>query len=814
MKLIYFTFVNLILTFTTLAQFYKISGRVVESSSKKEKGAFKIVIQNTNKSIEILPNGKFVFDSLTKGNYTLIVSENNSFIDKKSIEIIDKDIEIDFYITEIATTLEEVDIKDTRQADVGKLHLRGIEGVGIYESKKSEVINIEKINVNLSIDNPREAYSKIPGLNIWESDESGVQLGIGSRGLSPNRSSNFNIKQNGYDISADAIGYPESYYTPPLEAVEKIEILRGAASLQYGTQFGGMINFVMKDYKSATKPWSLHTSHTVGSYGFYKGSIWMASKHKKTSASLFYQFRRGNAWRQNSAFQVHTSFFTLNHTLNERCSISFDYTLRHNLAQQPGGLNDYWFALKPDSSFRARNWFKVIWNVAALNFNYDFSNKTKFNIKVFSNFSYRESLGNLDRISRIDLNQNRTIIYDHFVNVGAEARLLHKYRIKNISAAFATGCRVYKGFTDSKQGDGTASKDADFRLLNPENPEKFSYKFHNYNASFFIENLFFITDKWTVTPGLRIEYIETNMDGYYRFIQRNRANDVISDNKFAENKSIPRAFVLAGVGSSYRPNSSIEIYGNISQNYRAVTFSDIRIQNPNFKIDPNIQDEKGITSDVGIRGTIKKIFNYDFSLFYLYYSNRIGEIFKSDDAQNFFIPYVWRTNISDSQTFGLEFFGEMNWIELLNKNYQGKHSLSTFVTTSINNAKYISADNPQVFNKIVENTPMFSARSGVTYSYKNWSSTITFCYISQQFADATNLQANESTLGDGLYGIIPTYHVADFSSKYNFSKFYIEASINNFTNQLYFTRRATSYPGPGIMPATPIRFFISFGIKI
>ena len=72
------------------------------------------------------------------------------------------------------------------------------------------------------------------------------QLGIGGRGLSPNRNSNFNTRQNGYDISADALGYPESYYTPPAESIERIEVVRGAASLQFGTQFGGMLNFRFK----------------------------------------------------------------------------------------------------------------------------------------------------------------------------------------------------------------------------------------------------------------------------------------------------------------------------------------------------------------------------------------------------------------------------------------------------------------------------------------------------------------------------------------------------------------------------------------
>ncbi|WP_373398957.1 TonB-dependent receptor plug domain-containing protein [Algoriphagus halophilus] len=124
--------------------------------------------------------------------------------------------------------------------------MNAVDNMGLYEAKKSEVILPENMTANLSTNNARQVYSKVVGLNIWENDGAGLQLSIGGRGLDPNRSSNFNTRQNGYDISADALGYPESYYTPPLEGIGKIQIVRGAASLQYGTQFGGLVNFQMK----------------------------------------------------------------------------------------------------------------------------------------------------------------------------------------------------------------------------------------------------------------------------------------------------------------------------------------------------------------------------------------------------------------------------------------------------------------------------------------------------------------------------------------------------------------------------------------
>src|SRR6476620_11504700 len=143
-------------------------------------------------------------------------------------------------------TLTEVQVVSPRTLTVsGKL--KDIEGTSVYAGKKTELIQMNNINANLATNNTRQIYARIPGLNIWEYDRGGLQLGIGGRGLSPNRSSNFNIRQNGYDISADALGYPESYYTPSSEAIDRIEIVRGAAGLQYGPQFGGLVNFVMKE---------------------------------------------------------------------------------------------------------------------------------------------------------------------------------------------------------------------------------------------------------------------------------------------------------------------------------------------------------------------------------------------------------------------------------------------------------------------------------------------------------------------------------------------------------------------------------------
>jgi Fe(3+) dicitrate transport protein len=106
-------------------------------------------------------------------------------------------------------------------------------------------VRLSSINGNFATNNAREIFSRIPGVNIWENEGSGIQINVGVRGLSPNRSWELNTRQNGYDISSDVFGYPEAY-NPPMEAVETIELIRGGASLQLGLQFGGMLNYVLK----------------------------------------------------------------------------------------------------------------------------------------------------------------------------------------------------------------------------------------------------------------------------------------------------------------------------------------------------------------------------------------------------------------------------------------------------------------------------------------------------------------------------------------------------------------------------------------
>jgi Fe(3+) dicitrate transport protein len=356
---------------------------------------------------------------------------------------------------------------------------------------------------------------------------------------------------------------------------------------------------------------------------------------------------------------------------------------------------------------------------------------------------------------------------------------------------FLVGVRLYKGTTTARQGDGSAGNDADFRYLNPDNLENSDYVFPNYNQAVFVENIFYLSDKLSLTPGIRYENILTQAEGYYKQRVLDFAGNVIVDNKLNDSQRRRRSFVIAGLGMSYKPTAKVEFYGNISQNYRAINFTDLRVVNPNFAVDPNIQDERGYTTDLGMRGNAAGRFIFDITLFMVKYNGRIGQLLKADQPP-LFLDYRLRTNISDARNLGVEAFSEVNLLSP-----QRKNQLNWFVNGALIDARYINTQDNAVRNKKVEMVPPVMLRTGLNYRRDAFSTSLQFSHTAVHFSDATNARRTSTA----VEGLIPAYQVVDFSASYRWRFLTTELSINNLLDARYFTRRAEAYPGPGIIPS-------------
>ncbi|WP_066219376.1 TonB-dependent receptor domain-containing protein [Formosa haliotis] len=718
-------------------------------------------------------------------------------------------------ILEEMVVLNEVVIQKNRERVFALRHLKDIEETAIYAGKKTEMVDINTLVVNKSINTARQVYAQVAGITFNENADGGLQLNIGGRGLNPNRTSNFNTRQNGYDISADVLGYPESYYTPPTEGLKEIQVIRGAASLQYGTQFGGLVNFKMQE--PTTKPIELITRNTVGSYGLFTNFTSLSGTNGKFSYYTFFNYKQGDGFRPNSQFNSRNFFVNLNYQFNEKTSLHFDYTLFDYLAKQPGGLTDYMFNEDMFQSNRERNWFDVNWNLFALRFKHEFTEQANFSLQLFGLDASRSALGYLsNRVSNADVPGTvRDLILGDFVNWGAEARFLQKYNLGGKSSALLLGAKYYQARNTSIQGPGSSGSGPDFNLATDEFPNyanQSDFTYPNRNLTFFGENIFRLSSTFTVTPGFRFENIVTQADGYWRNINTDQAGNVIFDELVDENVDKKRNFLLLGVGLSYKPLTSIEVYGNISQNYRSVTFSDIRTVSPSLVIDPDITDEKGFTSDIGIRGKVRNILNYDTSIYALLYNDKIGE-YTTKNPNGSAAVVRYRSNIGTALTYGWEAL--VDW-SISNTFFTDNHNFSwnVFLNNAITGSDYLKSDVEHIEGNKVEFVPLFNIKTGTRLGYKNLKVSLQLTYLSSQFSDSNNTKTdvNENTFG--IYGEIPAYYVADFSAAYTWRRFTLEAGLNNFTNNYYFTRRATGYPGPGILPSEPITFYTTLQIKI
>ena len=298
----------------------KITGKVQQSNNS---AISSVEVFNTTSGAKTLSDAN--------GQFTIEVKDNVSnqiILYKDGYELLETTTSSDqnnpTFILEKINNLSEVVIQNQRNKLFNLNKLRDVEETAIYAGKKTEVVSLSKLTANKAINNPRQIFGQVVGLTINEGSEGGLQLSIGGRGLNPNRTSNFNTRQNGYDISADVLGYPESYYATPTEALEEIQIVRGAASLQYGTQFGGLVNFKIKS--PSNKELEISTRNTVGSNNLFTNFTSLSGTKGKFSYYTFYNFKQGDGFRPNSEFNSKNFFVNTNYQFNEKTSVHFDYT--------------------------------------------------------------------------------------------------------------------------------------------------------------------------------------------------------------------------------------------------------------------------------------------------------------------------------------------------------------------------------------------------------------------------------------------------------------------------------------------------------
>lgn len=696
--------------------------------------------------------------------------------------------------------LKEVVIKSQRLGGV-VTRLPGIQGVRIWTGKKNEVIQVANMDANIAEKTGRQIFAKVPGVFVYDMDGSGNQVNISTRGLDAHRGWEFNIRRNGVITNSDMYGYPASHYSIPMEAVERIELVRGTGSLQYGAQFGGLVNYISKK-ADTTRAFGYENMTSVGSFGLMSSYHAVSGQIGKVQYYAYYQKRVSDGYRDNGSSTSEAQALNLIYSPSNNLQFKVELGRSMYRYRLPGALTDQQFMDDPRQSTRSRNYYSPDIYIPSVTMDWALSDRTKISWTTSAVLGNRKSVmfdrpaDVVDAIDPLTLQYaSRQVDIDQYHSYTSELKMLHHYRLFNADHVLTAGVQVINNDLHRRQmGKGTTGSDFDLTLIEPGFGRDLHFK--TKNIALFVENSFRLTEKLSVNPGIRIESGKSDMSGVITYYDPGQLPN-----------TIVHQFPLLGISSEYKLSDSQNLYAGASQAYRPVIFKDIVPSSVYERVDKNLKDADGYTIEAGYRGNAHG-FNWDVGVFQMHYNNRLGSLAGRDENDAY---YLYRTNIGNSLTTGAEIFIERLF-------YAGKTEFTVFTSTAFFDAHYTEAivrsgeTNVNIHGNKVESVPDVITRNGLTFRTPKASITLLYSYTADSFADALN---TTTPTVNGAVGLVPSYGLLDLNTTLVITRnISLKFNVSNITDKQYFTKRPSFYPGPGIWSSDGRSWSAAISIKL
>ena len=680
--------------------------------------------------------------------------------------------------------LDEITIEGNKLFTIERLPK--IKGAYLWSGKKNEVINVQNLDANIAEKTPRQIFSKVPGVFVYDMDGTGNQMNISTRGLDSHRGWEYNIRKNNIITNSDMYGYPASHYSMPMEAVDHIELVRGTGSLQYGAQFGGMLNYVSKKPDS-TRAFNFESINAIGSFNTLSAYNAIGGMIGKVKYYAYYNKRVSDGYRKNSHTDFDAQSLMLIYSPSEKLELTAEVARSNYVYQIPGPLTDLMFYSDPRQSTRSRNYFNPEIVVPSFTLDWKINDRTRLSWVVSAVLGLRNSVQFDKPVTTTDAIDSVTLQYaarqvdvDHFNSYTSELRLLHQYSIDNVQSALSFGIQVINNDLNRQQlGKGSTGKDFD---LSTDGVWGRDLHFKTKNVALFAENSFWLTPSLVVTPGMRFELGRSEMTGYINYYNPGELPNTITHN-----------FPLFGINAEYTFPHGNNIYAGWSQAFRPVIFKDIIPASIYEIADKNLKDADGYNFEAGYRGMVSAL-RWDISAFSLRYNNRLGSM--TGEATNDGSFYILRTNVGNSITNGIELFAEYSILQ------QERTGISLFTSTALFDSQYRNAQvrsgetNINISGNKIESVPDIITRNGITLRYRDLSFSCLYSYTGKTYADPLNTVKPSAT---GAVGIVPSYGILDINASLRIhSNLLVRINLNNVTDKQYFTKRPAFYPGPGV----------------
>ncbi len=624
--------------------------------------------------------------------------------------------------------------------------LPDVQGSKINAGKKTTVIDLDAVPT-IDASNYRQALIQTPGLNL--SEESSPLLSIGYRGLEPHRTQFTQVLADGIPIHADQFGYPEAYYVPPLDTVDRIEFVRGGASLMYGPQPGGALNYVTHR-PNLDRAFGGGTSNTIGSDSSWNNFSYIDGTSGRFGYYVYYNHRETDGFRRaNSDVDLDAGYakFALDADGSRRWFLTLaSYSEEHG---EPGGLNfgggplDVNFDVDRGAVSRTADRFNLDRDAATLILEQDLD-AGQFSARAwvvdYTRASRRERGGGFGTLPSGATAGTFDEEEQKFDTLGVEGRYLRQWGDAG-QHAVSVGAQYFR--TDSPRID---VRNEALRIASQRDLEYLPV---------FAEALFRFGD-FSLTPGVRIETYEQSVSA--RFVSPAGAD---------RSREIDDTVTLFALGGTWDLSASTLAYFNVAESYRPAIFTEAVPNSTTTIVAGDLAEGSAVQADIGIRGEPIAGLVFDASLFAMNFDDKVGGAGTAADPVR---------NIGEIEYRGIEAAVQVNLFAA-----DAASQLNLLLNATLLDAEITDDANPLRVGNAPQYAPDYLVRTGLIYQQgPQRKLALLGTYVDESFAD----DANSATR------FIPSYQVWDLTAEWQIqqSQFTLLAGINNLFDEVYFSR--------------------------
>ena len=660
-------------------------------------------------------------------------------------------------------------------ASAQDLDLPRIDIVGREDNARSkipgtiDVINQQQLDIlqPLSL---QDALKTVPGVNV-RGDEGGLGSipNIGIRGLNPSRSQKVLLLEDGAPIHPSLFISNASYYSPPVDRMSGIEVLKGASGLQYGpSNISGVVNYLTK-----TPQEGFRISSKAGNYGYQLAQIEAGGKSETNGAIAGINIIESTSnGYQGNGYKMYDILFKGGIAINQDQWLSLKYThYDNNINTSYVGLRPSQYNNKFSSNPAPNDYFTTQRNAVDINHAWDISADTKLNTLVYWSKLGRDywrqgiSTRNADETIFKPCNANEDCMFGRnreFQMLGLDTRLSHGYNALGIKNELEFGMRLH---TESQINQMVASKSF------AKSGRVASHETNKANSiAMYAQNRFLITKEFAVIPGVRVEsYNQT------------RNNVLTESSGSAKNlETVPQ------IGATWQLLPELQFYSSI---YKGFAPAQLATAISEKGVDQQLDPERSTNMEFGLRGD-NFGFTYDAAVFSMNFSNQI--------VNQSLAAGITKANGGKSLHQGAEI--ALGYQLGLGWSINGN---ATYIPV----AKFVGSSSMGNDGKRIPYTPDLISNFGVNYQKNGFNSLVSMNYISSQYADSANT-VSPNTIG--TLGEIPSITTVNWSANYAINQDWkIFGVINNLFNKRYISSRSPD----GIFAGAPLNFQVGMSYQ-